>query len=66
MVSAQKPNNRLPIFSLFTVLTLQFLLSILHTPLLLPKIGVHTVVYVGSIVSLGAFFAGLASWDVLS
>ncbi|KAG5641716.1 hypothetical protein DXG03_004403 [Asterophora parasitica] len=41
-------------------------LSLLHTPLLLPRIGVPAVVYAAALVSLGAFFAGLAFWEGLS
>ncbi|KAJ3887714.1 hypothetical protein GG344DRAFT_55190 [Lentinula edodes] len=48
------------------VTILQFVLSLLHTHLVLPKAGVHTVVYIGSLVSLGVFFTGLSVWDALS
>lgn len=48
------------------VLLLQFSLAVLHTSLVLPRIGVHTVVYAGSLVSLGSFFAGLGMWEALS
>ena len=39
-------------------------LAIMHTPLILPHIGIHTFIYVELLVSL--FFGGLAVWDVLS
>ncbi|KAJ4468774.1 hypothetical protein J3R30DRAFT_3554076 [Lentinula aciculospora] len=48
------------------VSVVQIVLSLLHSPLVLPKAGVHTVVYIGSLVSLGVFFAGLSVWDALS
>ncbi|KAF8660703.1 hypothetical protein AX16_001570 [Volvariella volvacea WC 439] len=41
-------------------------LEILHTPMVLPRIGVHTAVYIALLVSLGSFFAGLAMWEALS
>ncbi|KAK7055515.1 hypothetical protein R3P38DRAFT_2847509 [Favolaschia claudopus] len=41
-------------------------LAILHAPIVLPRIGVHGAAYVGSVVSLGAFFAGLGVWDGVS
>ncbi|KAJ3859864.1 hypothetical protein EV359DRAFT_50190 [Lentinula novae-zelandiae] len=48
------------------VTILQIVLSLLHSHLVLPKAGVHTVVYIGSLVSLGVFFIGLSVWDALS
>ncbi|KAK7045420.1 hypothetical protein VNI00_007673 [Paramarasmius palmivorus] len=45
---------------------LQLFLYLLHTQLVLPRIGVHSVVYIGLLVSLGLFFAGLALWDALA
>ncbi|KAF8890740.1 hypothetical protein BD779DRAFT_1516823 [Infundibulicybe gibba] len=42
------------------------LLAALHTLPILPRIGVHTAVYVGLLVSLGTFFAGLGVWEALS
>ncbi|THU94226.1 hypothetical protein K435DRAFT_779501 [Dendrothele bispora CBS 962.96] len=41
------------------------LLSILQSQLLLPRLGVHIVVYIGALISLGIFFAGLGVWGVL-
>jgi len=48
------------------VFLLQFSLAVLHTSLMLPRIGVHTVVYAGLLLSLGSFFAGLGIWEALS
>lgn len=60
-------NSNKPLeFVLPSVCLIQLLLSILHSQLVLPKVGVHTVVYIGSVVSLGVFFAGLGLWDALS
>lgn len=42
---------------------LQWVLSLLHTPRILPRIGVQTFVYVGFMISLGVFFAGLGIWE---
>ena len=50
----------LPILIIYTFL------AIMHTPLILPRIGIHTFVYVELLVSLVVFFGGLAVWDALS
>lgn len=47
------------------VATIQFGLAVLHTPMVLPLLGVPTVAYTGSLVSLGTFFAGLGVWEGL-
>ncbi|KAH0833935.1 hypothetical protein J3R83DRAFT_11123 [Lanmaoa asiatica] len=41
-------------------------LSSLYTPMILPRIGIHTAAYVSVLVSLMCFFAGLAVWGALS
>jgi hypothetical protein len=41
-------------------------LSILHTPVFLPRVGVHVVAYLGLLVGLGMLFTGLGVWDALS
>ncbi|KAF9068843.1 hypothetical protein BDP27DRAFT_1448071 [Rhodocollybia butyracea] len=48
------------------IFLVQLFLSLLHSQLVLPKAGVPTVVYIGSLVSLGLFFAGLGVWGALS
>jgi hypothetical protein len=56
-----------PLFiTLPLVLLVQYSLAIMHTPLVLPRIGVHTVVYAGLLISLGTFFVGLGVWEALS
>ncbi|KAI0651139.1 hypothetical protein C8Q79DRAFT_996691 [Trametes meyenii] len=51
----------------FPVVVLAHLgLSLLHSPLVLPRIGVHTAAYVGLLVGLGVFFTGLGLWGALS
>jgi len=55
-------NTQLLITTLLLVV-LQWFLSVLHTPQVLPRIGVQTFVYVGSMISLGVFFAGLSVWE---
>jgi len=37
-----------------------------HRPAVLPRIGVHTAAYVGVLVGIMSFFAGLAVWGALS
>ncbi|KAG6833404.1 hypothetical protein H0H87_007389 [Tephrocybe sp. NHM501043] len=59
------PNHALAITAP-VVWVVQCYLALLHTPLVLPRMGVPAVVYSGSLVSLGAFFAGLAMWEGLS
>ncbi|KAH9837737.1 uncharacterized protein C8Q71DRAFT_754227 [Rhodofomes roseus] len=41
-------------------------LALLHSPNLLPRVGVHTMAYAGFLVGLGMTFAGLALWGALS
>lgn len=41
-------------------------LSMLHTPVFLPRVGVHVVAYLGFLVGLGMLFTGLSVWDALS
>ncbi|KAI6102987.1 hypothetical protein F5141DRAFT_242972 [Pisolithus sp. B1] len=48
------------------VLVIHTSLASLYTPIFLPRIGVHTAAYVGVLVSLMSFFAGLAVWGALS
>ncbi|KAI6142377.1 hypothetical protein BKA82DRAFT_4148536 [Pisolithus tinctorius] len=48
------------------VLVIHTSLASLYTPTVLPRIGVHTAAYVGVLVSLMSFFAGLAVWGALS
>ena len=41
-------------------------LSMLHTPVFLPRVGVHVVAYLGFLIGLGMLFTGLSMWDALS
>lgn len=41
-------------------------LSLLHTSVFLPRVGVHVVAYLGLLVGLGTLFAGLGVWDALA
>ncbi|KZT68028.1 hypothetical protein DAEQUDRAFT_728293 [Daedalea quercina L-15889] len=41
-------------------------LTLLHSPVLLSRVGVHTMAYVGFLLGLGIMFAGLALWGALS
>lgn len=45
------------------IILLEWILILLHTPRFLPRIGVQTFVYVGLLISLGVFFAGLGVWE---
>ncbi|CAK5271236.1 unnamed protein product [Mycena citricolor] len=42
------------------------LVAVLYAPFVLPRVGVQTAAYVGIVVSLGAFFAGLGVWGGVS
>lgn len=48
------------------VCAINWCLSLLHTPVFLPRVGVHVVAYLGLLVGLGTLFAGLGLWDALS
>ncbi|PIL25863.1 hypothetical protein GSI_11616 [Ganoderma sinense ZZ0214-1] len=48
------------------VVVVHLCLSLLHSPLVLPRLGVHTAAYVGLLVSLGGFFTGLGLWGALA
>ena len=48
------------------VLLLNLFLNILHTPLVLPRIGVHTAAYISFLLGLGSFFIGLGLWGALA
>ena len=48
------------------VVVVHVFLSLLHSPPVLPRIGVHTAAYVGLLVGLGGFFIGLGLWGALS
>ncbi|PPQ75665.1 hypothetical protein CVT26_001893 [Gymnopilus dilepis] len=66
MVSPPQPSNRLLWITLPCLLALQTILSMMHTPWILPKIGIHTFVYISLLTSLGVFFGGLGIWEVLT
>jgi len=55
-------HTTVPVFAV--VVLVHFLLSILWIEAL-PRIGVHTASYVGLLVSLTMFFAGLGYWGAL-
>ncbi|KAF9463509.1 hypothetical protein BDZ94DRAFT_1360767 [Collybia nuda] len=65
-ITTSAKNNTPLLITLPLVLLIQYSLTLLHTTLVLPRIGVHTVVYAGSLVSLGIFFVGLGVWNALS
>jgi short subunit fatty acids transporter len=58
--------NRLFWGTFLGVCAINWGLSLLHTPVFLPRVGVHVVAYLGLLVGLGMVFAGLAMWDALS
>ncbi|KAH9969369.1 hypothetical protein BGW80DRAFT_1334525 [Lactifluus volemus] len=48
------------------VCSINWALSLLHTPAFLPRVGIHVVAYLGFLIGLGSLFAGLGMWGVLS
>jgi hypothetical protein len=68
IISSQSPtaSNQYLAITALSILIIYTLLAITHTPLILPRIGIHTFVYVELLVSLVVFFGGLAAWDALS
>jgi len=56
-----------PFFVTFPVVVVIYLfLALIHTPPVLPRIGVHSTAYIGLLVGLGSVFAGLGLWGALS
>ncbi|KAK2460398.1 hypothetical protein APHAL10511_007563 [Amanita phalloides] len=49
-----------------SVFVIHLCLTLLHAPILLPKLGVPIVVYVSFITALGTLFVGLAMWGGVS
>jgi len=60
------PSNHLLAFTIPPLLLLQTVLAMMHTPWILPRIGIHTFVYVELLTSLGLFFSGLGVWEALT
>ncbi|KAF9481582.1 hypothetical protein BDN70DRAFT_991745 [Pholiota conissans] len=61
-----QPSNKTLIITLPVLLVVQALLTLMHTPWIMPRFGIHTVVYIGLLVSLGLFFGGLGLWEALT
>ncbi|KAI0791035.1 hypothetical protein C8Q75DRAFT_716240 [Abortiporus biennis] len=61
------PGSNKPIIITFPLIgLLNFFLCLIYTPLVLPRLGVHTTAYIGFLVGLGTLFAGLGLWGALS
>ncbi|TFK29112.1 hypothetical protein FA15DRAFT_664425 [Coprinopsis marcescibilis] len=58
-------SNTLFGLTLLGVTLAQLILVVLHSSWVLPRIGIHTFVYVSCLISLGMFFAGLGYWEAL-
>ncbi|KDR78338.1 hypothetical protein GALMADRAFT_138438 [Galerina marginata CBS 339.88] len=61
-----QPSNRSLALTFPPVLILQTVLGMMHTPWILPRIGIHTFVYLELLASLGLFFGGLGVWEALT
>jgi hypothetical protein len=60
------PSNRTLWCTLPPILVVQTLLAMMHTPWILPRMGIHTFVYINLLISLGYFFGALGLWEVLT
>ncbi|KAI0339128.1 hypothetical protein BDW22DRAFT_1362087 [Trametopsis cervina] len=60
------PKNKFFAIAFPIILLLNLFLNLLHTPLILPRIGVHSTAYISFILGLGSFFVGLGLWGALS
>ncbi|KIM41803.1 hypothetical protein M413DRAFT_445020 [Hebeloma cylindrosporum] len=60
-----RPSNRTLLCTIPPILVVQTVLAMMHTPWILPRIGIHTFVYINLLVSLGYFFGGLGLWEAL-
>ncbi|KAI0920622.1 hypothetical protein AcV5_010309 [Taiwanofungus camphoratus] len=58
--------NRVFFITFPLVVLFHTLLSLLHTPPVLSRIGVHVTAYIGLLAGLSGVFAGLAFWEALS
>jgi len=56
---------RASIPTLLVVVVLHTCVAFIWTANLLPRIGIHSASYIGSVVALGSFFAGLGKWGAL-
>ncbi len=59
-------DNRFFAIAFPLILLLNLSLHLMHTPLILPRIGVHSTAYISFLLGLGVFFTGLGLWGALS
>ncbi|KAI0085518.1 hypothetical protein BDY19DRAFT_987002 [Irpex rosettiformis] len=59
-------NDRPFLITFPLILLLNLFLHLVHTPLILPRVGVHSAAYVSFLLGLGIFFTGLGMWGALS
>lgn len=56
-----------PFFATFpSIVLLNTFLMVMYSPLVLPRLGVHTTAYIAFLVGLGTMFAGLGLWEALA
>ncbi|CAA7262189.1 unnamed protein product [Cyclocybe aegerita] len=61
-----QPSNHALLLAFPGLLLIHAVLSFMHTPWVLPRIGIHTFVYIGLLIWLSVFFGGLGVWEALS
>ncbi|KAJ3516302.1 hypothetical protein NLJ89_g1205 [Agrocybe chaxingu] len=61
-----QPSNHALLLAFPGLLLIHAILSFMHTPWVLPRIGIHTFVYIGLLVWLSVFFGGLGVWEALT
>ncbi|EKM52380.1 uncharacterized protein PHACADRAFT_260710, partial [Phanerochaete carnosa HHB-10118-sp] len=60
------PSTNRPLLIAFPcIVLLNLFLNLIYTPLILPRIGVHTTAYISFLLGLGTFFTGLGLWGAL-
>ena len=60
------PSNKALTITVPILLFIQTVLTVMHTPWVLPRIGVQSFVYVTLLVSLLLLFGGLGIWEALT
>lgn len=65
IISMVAHDNRAFTITFPLILLLNLSLHLMHTPLVLPRIGVHSTAYISFLLGLGIFFVGLGLWGAL-
>lgn len=69
IVSTYAPASSTNLYFFITfplVVLLNTCLSVMYTPIILPRLGVHVTAYIAFLIGLGTVFAGLGLWGALA